>query len=90
MANKADEHSILASKLDLLIRLQAYGLVSGFSSQKEKIIFLARVGMQPKEIGEILGISANSVSVTMLKARKAEKINSAAAEKPTSVAAADE
>jgi len=73
MAPKNDESSLIASKLDMLIKLQAHGIVNSFSSQKEKILFLSRVGMQPKEIADILGTSSNFVSVTLSKIRKLDK-----------------
>jgi DNA-binding CsgD family transcriptional regulator len=34
-------------------------------------VFLSGAGLAPKEVGEILGVSANSVSVTLLAVRKA-------------------
>lgn len=67
------KEDILAQKLDTLIRLQAFGLVSRFESQKEKILFLRKVGMQNKEIADLLGTSANTVNVTIVKAKKAEQ-----------------
>lgn len=66
----ADE--ILIAKLDTLIRLQATSMVDRFDTQKERIIFLSKAGLQPKEIGDILGVSANSVSVTLSQMRKKE------------------
>ena len=60
----------IAQKLDTLIRLQAHSLVSGMGAQKEKILFLAKAGLAPKDIGEILGTTANSVSVALSAARK--------------------
>lgn len=65
--------AILVQKLDTLIRLQARIAVAHLESQKQKILFLSGAGLQPKEIGEILSISANSVSVTLSQARKSAK-----------------
>lgn len=62
--------SILVSRLDTLIKLQALSLVGGYNSQGEKVEFLSKVGMKPKEIGELLGVSANSVSAALLRLKK--------------------
>lgn len=74
-----DLESQIVERLDTLIKLQALDMVRQFESQKEKIFFLARVGMRPKEIGELLETSPNSVSVTLAKAKANEKKK---AEKP--------
>jgi hypothetical protein len=68
MADLLDAEILL--KLDMLIKLQALSMVGRFESSKEKILFLNRVGMQPKEIGELLQTSPNFVSVTLSKSRK--------------------
>ena len=60
----------LAAKLDTLIRLQAHVAVAGLSSQKEKILFLGRVGLSAREIAEVLGTTTNTVSVALSNARK--------------------
>jgi DNA-binding NarL/FixJ family response regulator len=60
----------LAAKLDILIRLQATALVDRLPTQRERIAFLNRAGLTPKAIGEILGTSANSVSVALSKMKK--------------------
>lgn len=62
----------LLAKLDTLIRLQATSMVDRFETQKERIVFLSKAGLQPKEVGDILGVSANSVSVTLSQIRKKE------------------
>lgn len=61
----------ILQRLDTLIRLQGRIAVAQLPTQKEKVLFLSGAGMAPKEIGEVLGVSANSVSVTLLAARKA-------------------
>lgn len=61
----------IAAKLDTLIRLQAHLAIAGLSSQKEKILFLGRAGLLPKEIADILGTTSNNVSVQLSAARKA-------------------
>jgi hypothetical protein len=63
----------IASKLDMLIRLQALSMVARFESTKDKIVFLSRIGMSPKEIGELLQTSPNAVSVTLSKLKKPGK-----------------
>lgn len=63
--------SDLGEKLDIMIRLQALNLVARMESQKDKILFLSKAGMPPKLVGEILNISANQVSVTLSKEKKA-------------------
>lgn len=60
----------VAAKLDTLIRLQSHLAVAGLSSQKEKILFLGRVGLSSKEIADILGTTTNTVSVALSNARK--------------------
>lgn len=71
MPVKLSNDEIVAQKLDTLIRLQARIAVAPLATQKERILFLSSAGLSPKEIGEILGVSANSVSVSLLQARKA-------------------
>ena len=68
----------VVQRLDTLIRLQARLAVAGLGTQKEKILFLSSAGLMPKEVGDILGVSANSVSVALLQARKAGKAPKAA------------
>ena len=70
MAARLSNDDVLAQKLDTLIRLQARIAVAHLATQKEKILFLSSAGLPPKDIGEILGVTANSVSVTLLQARK--------------------
>jgi hypothetical protein len=67
------EGKILA-KLDLVVRLQALGLVKEFSSMKEKITFLGAVGLQPREIAELLQTTPNHVNVTLSQARRSKKV----------------
>ena len=67
----ADElNAEILAKLDMLVKLQALSMVGRFESSKEKILFLSRVGMQPKEISELLQTSSNTVSVTLSKSKK--------------------
>lgn len=66
-------NSEILQKLDVLIRLQAQTLLMGLEGQKAKILFLHKAGLQPKEIGDLLGTSANSVSVAISAAKKATR-----------------
>ena len=73
MASKAPkgQDDPIIQRLDALIRLQGRIAVAQLPTQKDKIVFLSSAGLRPKEIGEILGVSPNSVSVTLLGVRKA-------------------
>lgn len=48
-------------------------LVTNGRGAGEKILLLNQVGLSPKEISEILGVSANLVSVTVHKEKKKKK-----------------
>ncbi|WP_417492333.1 hypothetical protein [Maricaulis sp.] len=65
----------MTERLDILIRLQAQQVVSDMENQKEKVLFLHKAGLGPRVIAAILGTSANSVSVTVSKAKKAGEID---------------
>ena len=60
----------LGNKLDTLIRLYAYNVISNFESKKEKIIFLGKAGLGAKEIAKIVDTSPNTVSVTLSVEKK--------------------
>ena len=63
----------LGEKLDILIKLQAAALTANVESSKDKIIFLAKAGLKPKLIAEIIDKTPNHVNVTLSKERKASK-----------------
>jgi len=63
----------VSQKLDILIKLQAAALVASMESSKDKILFLAKAGLRPTLIAEILGTTTNHVNVTLSKDRKPEK-----------------
>ena len=67
-------NSDLGEKLDVLIKLQAQALVRDLEGQKDKALFLYKAGLSPKLIADIIGTSANSVSVMLSKARKAGEV----------------
>ena len=46
-------------------------LVTKGMTRKEQILSLSGIGLQPKEIASILGISANQASVTIYDAKQA-------------------
>ena len=68
MSETNDE--LMLQKLDTLVRLQAFALTSRFESQKEKILFLNKVGMKPKEIAELIDSTPNAVSVAISQSKK--------------------
>jgi DNA-directed RNA polymerase specialized sigma24 family protein len=61
---------LVLQKLETLVRLQAFALTSRFDSQKEKILFLNKVGMKPKEIAELIDSTSNAVSVAIFQAKQ--------------------
>jgi hypothetical protein len=63
----------IAQKLDILIKLQAVALTTSIESSKEKILFLAKAGLRPTLIAEILGTTTNHVNVVLSKERKPTK-----------------
>lgn len=67
------ENQELVDKINILIRLMALDLCEG-KSQKEQIVLLSNAGIGPKEIADMLGTTANTVSVTLAGARKAKKV----------------
>lgn len=70
MTNK--QFTEISNKLDMLTRLLALNLLPG-KKQQEQIILLNRVGLQPKEIAEMLDTTPNTVRVTLSKIRKNKK-----------------
>jgi hypothetical protein len=63
----------ISQKLDILIKLQAAALTESMESSKDKILFLAKAGLRPNLIAEILGTTANHVNVALSKGRKPTK-----------------
>ena len=68
---KTTEEAIL-QQLRCITRILLMDATKG-QKRKEQIGFLSDAGFEPKEIAELLGISANSVSVTLAKIRKQGK-----------------
>ncbi len=68
----SEQNNEVVNRLNTLIRLVALGLCQN-KGQKEQISFLSSAGITPKEIGEILGTTSNTVSVTLSGIRKVKK-----------------
>lgn len=67
-----DHYGEISRKLDVLIRLQAFALLDG-KPKREQLNVLSFAGMAPKEISELLGTTANTVSVELHKLRKEKR-----------------
>jgi DNA-directed RNA polymerase specialized sigma24 family protein len=61
-----------ATGLDRATNVLALLLVKGMKNS-EAIVSLSRAGFQPREVAELLGTSANTVSVTLYQAKQATK-----------------
>lgn len=58
-------------RLDLIIKLLAMNLMKDSDgTQKDQVVKLSKIGLQPKEIANILSTSSNTVRVTLSTARK--------------------
>lgn len=57
-------------RLDLVIKLLAMNVMKEEETQKDKIIKLSKIGLQPKEIANILNTTSNTVRVTLSSARR--------------------
>lgn len=66
---------LLLGKLDAIIKLLVIDVTQG-KDQTEQIRLLSQVGFQPKNIAEMLGTTANNVSVRLSSLRKKRKANS--------------
>jgi len=65
----SDETRIMIDKLDILIKLTAANVIQE-KDFKDQVRLLSSVGLQPKEIAEILGKTPNNVRVTLTMIRK--------------------
>lgn len=70
----ADEMRMMIDRLDILIKLTAANVIQG-KDFKEQVWLLSSVGLQPKEIADILGKTPNNVRVTLSAIRKAKGKN---------------
>lgn len=66
------QFSIIVSKLDDIIKLQAIATVQG-KTLREQVVTLSSLNFQPKQIADILGKTPNHISVILSELRKAEK-----------------
>lgn len=64
------EIAAINAKLDRIIRLLALAALKPGQSKKENIAALSSVGLAPKEIADLVGTSAHSVSQALFAARK--------------------
>jgi DNA-directed RNA polymerase specialized sigma24 family protein len=65
-----DYNREVLKKLDILVKLTAANIVQQNKNFKEQVRLLSAVGMQPKEIAELLNKTPNNVSVTLSAIRK--------------------
>jgi hypothetical protein len=59
----------LAQKLEVLIRLNAVALAEG-RKRRDQIRLLSAAGLPPKTIAELIGTTANTVSVELFAIRR--------------------
>lgn len=59
-----DTNTQILEKLDILIRISATQIIEG-KDFRDQVRILSSIGLKPKEIGDILGKSANNISVTL-------------------------
>lgn len=71
MTNQDDE---ILHELKSITRLLSVIATQGLS-QRDQIATLARIGFSPKQIAELIGTTANTVSVYLAGIRKGEKRN---------------
>lgn len=62
----------LTNRLDIIIKLLALNLPEDWS-QTDKIKLLSDCGFRPKQIADILGTTANTVSVTLSRIKQDKK-----------------
>jgi DNA-directed RNA polymerase specialized sigma24 family protein len=63
-----DEHGVL-TELRRQTRLLAV-LATKDMKQKDQVLFLSDMGFKPKEVAELVGTTANTVSVTLARFKK--------------------
>jgi DNA-directed RNA polymerase specialized sigma24 family protein len=59
----------ILEKLDLLVKLTALNIIKD-KDFKEQVKLLSSIGLQPKEIADLLGKTPNNVRVTLSQIRK--------------------
>lgn len=65
-----DDLKHVSDQLDIVIRLLGTLASAGESSLRDKSKVLARAGLKPSDIAEILGTTANTVRVELSRQRK--------------------
>ena len=65
--------SEIEEKLDKIIKLLTFSLTPDWT-QRKRIAFLDKLGFAPKEMAQILGTTANTVSVTLSELRQQGKL----------------
>jgi DNA-binding CsgD family transcriptional regulator len=63
----------IIGRIDRLTRVMAMYGSQGLTT-RERIVLLHKSGFQPKEIADILGISANSVNVRLSEMRRRQEL----------------
>ena len=66
---KSEQEQIL-SRLNVIARLLAIGLVRDLHSREEQVDLLDAAGFNSREIGDLLGIKAGTVTVTLFNIRQ--------------------
>ncbi len=59
----------ILEKLDLLVKLTALNIIKD-KDFKEQVKLLSSIGLQPKEIADLLGKTPNNIRVTLSQIRK--------------------
>ncbi len=67
-----EESRMIINRLDILIKLTAANAIRD-RSLKDQVSLLSSVGLQPKEIAEILGKTSNNIRVTLSMINKEGK-----------------
>ena len=62
----------IKDKLDILVKLTALNIIKDID-YPEQVMLLSSIGLQPKEIAELLRKTPNSVRVTLSRLRKEKK-----------------
>jgi len=60
----------IEAKLGLLVKMVALGITDGLPGLGSKACLLRRLGMQPKEIADLFGTTANTVRVSVAIAKR--------------------
>lgn len=70
MATKVIKEDPIVQRLDTIIRLQAQIAVAPIKDQKDRVLFLSGIGLGPKSVAEMLGMSPNAVSSVLKRSRR--------------------